>query len=434
MAATDNNGRQVRAALTTACGLLGIAGVPAHATEVQSGAMIYTEPGRVSAFEAMADGRHEFPDGRTGNFRFVIDALTGASANGAVPTAKAQTFTSPSGTAGYTAPAGETPLDDTFSDLRLAISGGMTFPWGRLTNATVGLYGSFERDYTSLGANAALARDFNQKNTTLTLHAARFQDSINPMGGVPVGLAQMPAPSLNGHDDLKAEDGEGGGNGDSKSVTDLGVGLTQVLTRRTLLSLNYTNSHLSGYQTDPYKLVSVVDANGDPVALSATLDEYRYEKRPDRRTKHAAAAELIQNLGRDVLTLSYRYFDDDWGIISNTGEVAYRLNFAPDRYLQPNFRQYHQSAADFYRRYLLQGSTVPQFVSADYRLGDFSAVSYGLKYGTKLQSGNELTVRLEYYRQTGKHHPDDAVGHLRDYDLFPTVDAWIMNVGLTFGK
>ena len=431
MAATEGTNRPLRAALTAACGALGIAGATARATEVQSGAMIYTEPGRVSAFEAMADGRQEFADGRTGTFRFVIDALTGSSANGAVPTAKAQTFTSPSGSAGYTTPAGETPLDDTFSDLRFAASGGLTFPWGRLTSATVGLYASFERDYTSLGANAALSRDFNRKNTTLTVHASRFADSINPMGGVPVGLSQMPAPTH--RPDLKDDDG-GGGNGDNKSVTDLGVGLTQVLTRRTLLSLNYTNSRLSGYQSDPYKLVSVVDANGDPVPLSATLDEYLYEKRPDRRHKNAAAAELIQNLGRDVLTLSYRYFDDDWGITSNTGEVAYRLNFAPDRYLQPNFRQYHQSAADFYRRFLVQGAAAPEFASADYRLGDLSAVSYGLKYGTKLQSGNDLTVRLEYYRQTGEHHPDTAVGHLRDYDLFPTVDAWIVNVGLSFGN
>lgn len=431
MAATERSRTPLRAALAAACGALGVAGTTARATEVQSGAMVYTEPGRVSAFEALLDGRHEFPDGRAGTFRFVLDALTGSSANGAVPAATAQTFTSPSGSSGYTTPAGETPLDDTFSDLRFAASGGMTFPWGRLTSATVGLYASFERDYTSLGANAALARDFNRKNTTLTLHAARFQDSVSPMGGVPVGLAQMPAPSPGGHDDLKAE--SGGGNGESKSVTDLGVGLTQVLTRRTVLSLNYTNSRLSGYQSDPYKLVSMVDAGGDPVPVTATLDEYLYEKRPDARTKHAAAAELIQNLGRDVLTLSYRYFDDDWGIVSNTGEVAYRLNFAPDRYLQPNFRQYHQSAADFYRRYLVQGAALPEFVSADYRLGDLSAVSYGLKYGTKLRSGNDLTVRLEYYKQTGAHHPDSAIGHLRDYDLFPTVDAWIVNVGLSFG-
>jgi thioredoxin-related protein len=33
----------------------------------------YVEPGRVSVFEVLADGRHEFDNGKTGNIRFVFD-------------------------------------------------------------------------------------------------------------------------------------------------------------------------------------------------------------------------------------------------------------------------------------------------------------------------------------------------------------------------
>jgi len=423
VAATDRQKACLRAALTAACGLLGVAGAPAQATEVSCGVLGYVEPGRVSVFEALADGRHEFDNGKIGNFRFVFDALTGSSANGAAPAAVKQTFTSPSGGSSYTAAPGETPLDNTFSDQRFALSGGLTLPWGRLTTAAVGLYGSFEADYTSLGINGALTREFNRKNTTITLRGARFEDSISPMSGAPVGFSPMLPPT-----DNEREGDDDGGPSESKSVTDLSVGLTQVLTRRTLLSLNYTNSRLAGYQTDPYKLLSVVDATtGNP-------HSYLYESRPDSRSKNALAAELIQNLGRDVITLSYRYFDDDWGITSNTGELAYRLNFAPQRYLQPNFRWYQQSAADFYRRYLVDGATQPAHASADYRLGKMKAVTYGLKYGTTLANGHDLTLRLEYYAQTGEHHPADAIGNLQAYDMFPTVDAWIVNVGYTFGK
>ncbi len=434
MAATERKPGGLRLALAAACGVLGVAGAPAHATEVSTGALVYAEPGRVKAFELLADGTHEFANGNLGTFRLVFDALTGASANGAVPAKTAQTFTSPSGGSGYTTAAGETPLDTTFQDKRYAGSGGLTVPWGRLTKATVGVYGSFESDYTSLGVNGALSRDLFQRNTTITVRGSHFADSVSPMGGAPVPFAEMPAPTPGEHDDKAALEDDDEGSSESKGVTDVGLGVTQILTRRTLLALNYTNTRVTGYQTDPYTLLSVVDADGRPVAGVGTPELFRYESRPDSRAKRVAAAELIQNLGRDILTLSYRYYDDDWGITSRTTEVSYRLNFKPDHYLQPNLRWYHQSAADFYRRYLMQGDALPDYASADYRLGDMRAVSTGLKYGTKLKNGNDLTLRLEYYKQTGDHAPADAVGDLRDLDLFPTVDAWIANVGMTFGK
>ncbi len=423
MAATS----KVRAALTAACGLLGVVGAPAQATEVRSGILGYTEPGRVSALELISDVRHEFRDGKVGTFRFVYDVLSGPSANGGVPSLRSQTFTSPSGRGSYVTEAGATPLDSSFRDTRFALSGGLTVPWGRLTTASVGLYGSTEHDYLSLGANATLTREFNRKNTTLSLRAARFEDTVNPEGGAPIALAPMLPPTGGGGDD-KADSGNARENL-SKNVTDLGLSLTQVLNRRTLLTLNYTNSRVAGYQTDPYKLITVVHATS-----GAPLEPYLFESRPERRLKHAVAGELLGNLGRDVMTLSYRYFDDDWGINSHTGELNYRLNYAANQYLQPNVRWYHQTAADFYRRYLVEGEPTPAFASADYRLGDLTAMTYGLKYGRTLPSGNELSLRVEYYAQTGEHHPADAIGELRELDLFPTVEAWIVNVGYTFGK
>lgn len=434
MAATEGGKSVLCAALAAACGALGVAGAPARATEVSTGLLGYTEPGRVSALELVADAKHAFADGKVANFRFVYDVLSGPSANGGVPAAAPQTFTSPSGRGSYVTEAGATPLDGSFRDTRFAGGAGIALPWGRLTTAALGLYASGEHDYTSLGANASLTREFNRKNTTVTLRAARFEDTVNPEGGAPTPLAPMPPATGGGDDDKRAadkDDDEVRGDSRDKSVTDLGLSVTQVLDRSTLVSLGYTNSRVAGYQTDPYKLLTVVDpVTGAPRAA----DAYLFESRPDSRLKHAVAAELLRHLGRDVLTLSYRYFDDDWGVTSHTGELNYRLNFAKGQHLQPNVRWYHQTAADFYRRWLVDGAAAPQYATADYRLGDMTAMTYGLKYGRTLRSGNELSVRVEYYAQTGESQPTDAFGDLRDFDLFPTVEAWIVNVGYTFGK
>ena len=414
MAATRKN---LRAALGAACGLIGISGTAARATEVDTAVLAYTEPDRVSAIEAVVNMNHEFASGNSANFRIVYDALTGASASGAVPAATAQTYTRPSGSGSYETPAGETPLDDTFRDTRFAFTGGGTLALNRLTKLSGGLYGSTEHDYTSLGANASLTRDYNKKRTSFTLRTAFFRDTISPEGGRPDPLAEMrPAglsqPRLNG-------DG-------SKDTAEAGLAWTQVLGRATIAQVNYTLSSVTGYQTDPYKIVSQVDpVTGAPVAQL-------FESRPEDRLKNVLFSKMNHNLGRDIVSLSYRFMTDDWGINSHTVDLTYRWNFAHRQHLQPHLRWYKQGAADFYQRYLVSGETLPGNVSADYRLGDMTAYTVGLKYGRKLSNGRDFSIRAEYYLQTGDG-PADPIGDLAGYDLLPDVDAIFIQVGYSFG-
>jgi len=431
-----NQAHNLRTAVIGACGLLGIAGGQAEATEVKTALFAYTEPGRVSAFEALVDGTHDFASGKIANFHFVYDALTGASANGATPASFAQTFTTPSGGLGgdndkrfgnkaapkgaYHIAPGETPLDDSFADSRFALATGLTFPLQRLTNLNLGVYGSIERDYNSFGANTALTHDFNQRNTTVALRGSISQDDSTPLGGRPIPFAPMLPPLAT----KPIAPGSG-----TKSITDLGLGVTQVLNRSTVLHLNYTYSALRDYLNDPYKILSVVDpVTGDP----RPTDPYLYESRPDSRTKHAIFARLVHHLGRDIVHLSYRYFSDDWGIRSQMAEATYRWQFGARQYLQPHLRYYSQNDADFYRRYLVDGQNTPDHASADYRLGKMHTITYGLVYGHRSDTDREWTVRLEYYAQMGEHHPADAIGNLANYDLFPTISALIMQVGYSF--
>lgn len=421
MAATSRTTRSpgnIRGALLTACGLMGIGGAAAAATEVSSAVLAYSEPGRVSAFEAVIDLKHDLATGQGLNFKVVYDGLTGASANGATPWTGAQTFTRPSGQGTYTATAGDTPLDDTFKDSRVALSGGGTLPLGRLTTLAAGLYGSTEHDYTSLGGNASLSRDFNKRNTTVAVRAALFHDTVNPEGGRPDPLAAMVAAGL----PQPRQPGDG-----AKDVLDLGLGLTQTIDQATIVHLNYTYSKVDGYQTDPYNVLSLVDG------VTGAPQDYLYENRPSLRTKHVLFAKLNRHLGRDIARLSYRFMDDDWGITSHTAELEYRLQLGGGKYLEPGVRWYTQTAADFYRYFLVEGEALPAAASADYRLGDLDTWTFGLKHGRPVGDGHELTVRAAYYRQTGDGSPASAVGELRNLDLFPAVEAFIFQVGYSFG-
>jgi hypothetical protein len=101
-------------------------------------------------------------------------------------------------------------------------------------------------------------------------------------------------------------------------------------------------------------------------------------------------------------------------------------------YIQPHFRYYQQSAAEFYRPFLLESTALPTFTTADYRLGEMTAYTLGVKYAVKIQSGNEWAFRLEYYQQDPKDAGFEAPGALQQQDLYPSVKAVIAQVSYSF--
>ena len=124
--------------------------------------------GRIQVIEpAIHAGRNLGEDDRI-DLRLVVDSLTGATPNGAHASSVVQTFTTPSGSGTYTANAGETPLDDTFLDTRVAIAADWTISIDRLSKVILGANVSGEFDYFSTGISSTYMRDLNNRNTTLT--------------------------------------------------------------------------------------------------------------------------------------------------------------------------------------------------------------------------------------------------------------------------
>jgi len=413
----------VRHALAAAtCSLLGSVTQISHAEEdhteweFDSAVLFYSEPDRVSAIEPVINARREIGDDENINLRLTLDTLTGASANGAVATDKVQTFTRPSGNGQYTAQPGETPLDDTFRDTRVALSSSWEKPLSQMIRSNLGASVSKEYDYLSIGVNGLLSYDLNNRNTTLQTGLSFASDTIDPEGGIPIPFASM---------------GEVGGvqprqeGTEDKNTADLLLGVTQVIDKNTIGQLSYSFSNSSGYHTDPFKLLSLVDGGS-----GETLD-YVFEERPDERQKHSLYGSVKHHFTNDIAEASYRFYTDDWGIDSHTLDLKYRKNLGKERYLEPHLRLYQQSETDFYQHSLVSGNN-PEFASADYRLGDFTATTLGLKYGMKFKNGNDFSIRGEYYLQTGDSSPSDAIGVQRNQDLYPDVDAIILQLNYSF--
>ncbi len=304
-------------------------------------------------------------------------------------------------------------MDRGFNDERLA--GTIAYSQPLFGISLVGAGGSYsvEKDYRSFSINTNLVQNFNLNNSTASLAINYENDSSFPYGGVPVPLTTMdPQWKI-----ISSKE---------RQRIDIVAGLTEVITRNWLVQFNYEYGLSNGYQNDPYMVVSVVDpVSGEP-------NQYLYENRPASRHLQSIYADSKLDLGPTVTDISARYYTDSWGIKSVTAEIAERISLTRSLYVEPNLRWYRQTAASFFENFLVADQPLPQYASADWRLGQFTGLTYGSKIGVALTPKLEIYVRGEYYQQSGNGHPADAVGQLKQQNLFGGVNAGYAMLGFTW--
>jgi hypothetical protein len=380
-------------------------------TQLEAATLIYGEQNRTDVVEPLLRITRVRPGGQSLSAQIGLDVITGASPTGASPSGKVQTTTTPSGNV-QTTSASEIPTTE-FEDIRGSLDLDWTRPLGALVSPTLGMHISREKDYQSLGANATLALSLLHRRTTLTFGGGLNRDRVFPVGGIVEGLTDGVATGEAARD---------------KNVTSALVGVSQVVTRRWLLGLSASRTVEDGYLTEPYKVLSVVDAEGYPVSSLR-------ESRPGARKRTSLLASSVYHFGIDVLNASYRAYGDDWGVKSHTVELRLRHDLAGgDRWVEPHVRWYWQHAADFFRFGLNEGDPLPDFASSDARIGSIRTATLGAACGFRLGSyPGEFSVRAEYLAQWGDGHPADAVGVQRTMDLMPPVGTGSLMLGYSVG-
>ena len=415
-------------------------------SQLDAALLVYQEAGgRVSATEPTLDLSVHGADGRQLSLGFVADAVSGATPNGAVPSNLPQNFVTPlrasgssvtvSGASGgstiihlpstpgqiaqaalgrqYTVPANTLPVDKGFRDHRGAFNFGWAQPLGGISE--VGFGGSYSResDYQAVTSNAHISRNLNSDNTTLSFSVNGEFDSSFPFGGIPVPLSVMNA-------QWKSPT--------SRNKTQLGfvAGWTEVMSRWWLMQLNYAFDGQSGYQNDPYRIISVVNpSGGEPVSSL-------YENRPLHRQGQSLFWDNKIDLNPAVTEFSFRYYTDNWNITSKTAEISEHVPLGDAFYVEPSGRWYQQSAASFFHYFLVGGQALPQYASSDMRLGAFTGLTYGAKIGYHINGRSEFYLKGEYYEQMGNHHPANAIGQLQQQDLFSGTNAAVIFAGYSW--
>ncbi len=270
-----------------------------------------------------------------------------------------------------------------FDDTRVAFNLDLSYRMEQHTPGVLFSYSS-ESDYISQGIALRDAIDFNQKCTTLLLGVGVTYDKLMPANGVP---------------------------DDTKTSVDFMVGVTQLIDPLTQVTLNATLGRVSGFISDPYK---VVELNGSLVS----------ENRPDSKDKQILYVGLARffEAANGSLDTSYRFYNDSFGIQAHTVSVAWYQKLGEQWIVRPMARYYTQSEADFYG---VRFTGNPSDYSSDYRVSDMDAWGGGLKVIWMPTSRLSFDVSYERYEQVG----NDGV---TPDDVYPSANAFMVGARLWF--
>ena len=223
-------------------------------------------------------------------------------------------------------------------DRRLEVSIGGSY---YLDNGRIGgnIGYSKEDDYraTYIGVNGE--RHYNNDLTTIALGLSYSDDEIFPTDALLFNRV------IN----------------EDKSSASAFLSVSQIINAVTTFQSAVSITEQSGFLSDPYKLRDI---------------------RPDNKTQIAWSNSFRHFfVGADAAWhINYRYYHDDFGISSNTFDMAWHQNLGRDFKIVPTLRYYSQSAADFFTNIDNFLTSTSQYQSSDYRLSAFGAYSGALSF------------------------------------------------------
>jgi len=209
-------------------------------------------------------------------------------------------------------------------------------------HAALQYYLSSESDYLGQQLGGRFDRDFHDQRLNLSLGTSYGWDAIHPLADTD---------TQTGHN--------------SKTTLHGSAVATQVLSPSTLLRVGVEYNVVNGLQHNPYRNVY---AGGTHVP----------ERHPDHRERRDTFLRLNQYLpNRSSLKLSYRLYNDDWGITSH--ELGASVNQYVTHGLAAgyDYRYYTQTRASFYRDEYLTTNGINGYLSGDYRLNYLASHLFG---------------------------------------------------------
>ncbi len=230
---------------------------------------------------------------------------------------------------------------------------------------------SRESDYESYGISLNDAIEFNEKNTTFQYGISHNFDTVL-------------------HDNRTVWS--------DKDSTEGFIGISQLLSPKTILTAAFTIGNDSGYLSDPYRLAGFTP-DGFPFSIGVP------ERRPSHRNKQVLHTSLTQYFTSMDASLegSYRFYHDSYGVFAHTVGLTWHQKIGKYFIVDPFFRFSQQSAADFYA--ITFGgpfdTNPPGIHSSDYRLSELYTIDFGIQATYKVCENFRLVAGYHRYEMNG---------------------------------
>jgi hypothetical protein len=123
----------------------------------------------------------------------------------------------------------------------------------------------------------------------------------------------------------------------NRATTTVSLGVTQLLTPTTIVSLGYGGTVQEGELGNTWNSVPLANSTRGPELL------------PSERVRHAFVARGAQFLPwNGSLRLYYRLYDDDWGVLAHSIEGQLSQRITPHLYVAGLYRFHRQTGASFF--------------------------------------------------------------------------------------
>jgi hypothetical protein len=244
---------------------------------------------------------------------------------------------------------------------------------------------SSEPDYLSYGGSAALSKDFDHKNWTVTFGYGFSHDTAGRCG---TGSVCTPFAVFSRNLQRGA----------------FNAGLAWVIDRDSLASLSADLIIENGDQSKVYRYVPMFDpATAETVPAGASiafvnanrLPERPLEQLPLSRTRFAATGRYARRLEDSTFRVEERIYSDSWGLVASTTDGKWIFDLGRRVELWPHARFHAQSSTSFWKRAYVSQSTfgwdLPKYRTGDRELGPLSTIGGGL--GVRLYLGSDAEPR-----------------------------------------